>query len=217
MSAASEVQFKPGPDDLRAFDRFVAGGAGLWEMRPLAHRLAIVAVGCFVVLVVNEVMPRYAGPAALDQFWLPFAFGTGLILGVHGGYLLWLAAGKWGPSRRALLREQHDLSRDGVSVSIAPEGVAVYSTTFFRSHAWRAVRDIVQTGNYVFLRTGRYEGVIVPRTAFDTDQAFYDFVHLAVEYFDRADAPGRRGPRKASERPQPGAITLPPSVTLKPH
>jgi YcxB-like protein len=216
MSAVNEVQFKPGSDDLRAFDRFVADGGGLWEMRPLAHRLVIVAVGCFVLLVINEVMPRYAGPAALDLFWLPFAFLTGLILGVHGGYLLWLAAGKWGPSRRALLREQHDLYRDGVSVSIAPEGVSVYSTTFFRFHVWRAVRDIAQTGNHLFLRTGRYEGVIVPRTAFDSDQAFYDFVHLAVEYFDGADADPKR-PRKVADRPGPGAITLPPSVTLKPH
>ena len=51
--------------------------------------------------------------------------------------------------------------------------------------------EVIQTDNHLFLLFGKFDGYIIPRTCFATDQRFLDFGRLSCDFFNRAAPPAR--------------------------
>jgi hypothetical protein len=68
-------------------------------------------------------------------------------------------------------------------VAISPEGLLASNKTIESKIAWAAVQQIAEAEKHLFLFTSAMNAIVIPKTAFKSDEAKQEFVRLVESYW----------------------------------
>jgi hypothetical protein len=153
----------------------------------LRLRLRVIRVGTYVLVGCAA-----AAVASMEEWWYAVPLAVAYLAG---------ALVVWGPMNLTSRYALNEMIEESVkkykdrpwTMSIAAEGLTVKSRTSQSFYRWEHFREVVETGNHIFLFEAKWEAIIIPRTCFATDQDFQNFGELCSRYFeDAANAPPSR-------------------------
>lgn len=180
-----QVEFELTEDDLIAFNR-----KHLMQSRKLwAGRVAfLVCASSFVIWVLWVLPPLIYGSTV--NF-----VGYQVLGGVCFGLLILYDVLRWrGAAQRGvlkMLRRGHGRSVLGQHrLSISSDYVCAETPAGEQETKWHAIWKIVVTNDYAFIYNTPYSALVVPRRAFDNEDAFKAFVNQAVEFHQQSQAYG---------------------------
>jgi hypothetical protein len=146
-------------------------------------------------------------------FWV----GVGVGAAAAYGLLLLLARANRQTLHRLLEHPKNRWANGPWRVRVGPEGLTRKSAECTQTYGWPVVNRIEVTDTFAFFFTGHFEGHLVPRSAFASDEDFRSFVRQARRLRDDAgrDLPEALEVREASEGVLPaGDIT---GTRARPH
>lgn len=122
------------------------------------------------------------------------AFSLALLAPLHYALLWWLRPtlarldARIGPKKRM---------RDPATVAIDREGLSIVTARGRGRLPWRGVQDVGSTWDHLFLLTGGAGGLVIPKRAFASHDAYALFYAALMEYFDAAHRVPPMPPREA--------------------
>ena len=165
-----EVKLTLREEDYKAFRAHLTREVAHWSDPWVRWGVIVVYVG--------------AGLVALARNWMQF--GLGMLL----GGALWqvllgrINAGNERLTRRSVAALVARFANGPRLMQLGPEGIVVEDAYIRQFCHWRAVIEVVQTGNHVFLMVAPNQAHIVPRHAFAGDAEFLAFARQCREYFE---------------------------------
>jgi hypothetical protein len=116
--------------------------------------------------------------------WSPYALIVVLIVAVVLGYSLFYRRLLGWVLRRRLKDPAYQKLLGGRKLEITPDGISLSWTAGNSTTLWSGVSKIIATEQHAFFYLSPVEAHILPKRAFPSDAAFWDFVETARRFRD---------------------------------
>jgi len=170
-----ELEFDRNPEDIVAFNLYHIAHSPSARREALTTRLVVALVVAWFAGGYNLLDPRYFN-------WVVVGAALAAALVVFFVYP-WLARRSAVSRLRKVLKEGNNETMFGPQrVTISPEGIRASNRMSESLTTWAAVQQVAEGEKHLFLFTSAMHAIVIPKTAFKSDEAKQEFVRLVEEY-----------------------------------
>jgi hypothetical protein len=170
-----ELEFDRGPEDIVAFNMYHMTHSAGARREAMSTRALVSLVVAWFAGGYNILNPAYfnwvTGGAALAAALVVFFVYPPLVRRTTVGSL------------RKMLKEGNNETMFGPQrVAISPEGILASNKTVESKLAWAGVQQLAEGEKHLFVFTSAMNAIVIPKTAFRSEEAKQEFVRLVENY-----------------------------------
>jgi hypothetical protein len=170
-----ELEFDRNPEDILAFNLYHMEHSASSRRGALTTRVVLALVVAWFAGGYNLLDPRYRN-------WV--VLGAALSAALVAFFVYPPLARRLTVDRlRKILKEGNNETMFGPQrVAISPEGLLASNKTTESKIAWAAVQQVAEGEKHLFLFTSAMHAIVIPKTAFKSEDAKQEFVRLVESY-----------------------------------
>jgi hypothetical protein len=170
-----ELEFDRSAEDVIAFNMYHMAHSASARREAMSTRVLISVIVAWFAGGYNILDPRYLN-------WIVLGAALTAALAVFFAYPP-LARRSTLDRMRKLLKEGNNETMFGPQrVAISPERILASNKTTESKIAWAAVQQIAEGEKHLFLFTSAMNAIVIPKTAFKSDEVKQEFVRLVEAY-----------------------------------
>lgn len=170
-----KLEFDRSPEDIIAFNMYHMVHSASARREAMSTRVLVSVLVAWFAGGYNILDPRYFN-------WI--VLGAALTAGLVVFFVYPLLARRSTVGRlRKLLKEGNNETLFGPQrVAISPDGLLASNKTAESKIAWAAVQQVAEGEKHLFVFTSAMNAIVIPKTAFRSDEAKQEFVRLIEAY-----------------------------------